>query len=752
MTIDSSNIEFQRAFRLITQTKRNVFLTGRAGTGKTTFLKYLRDCCPKSMAIVAPTGIAAINAGGMTIHSLFQIKPGFNAPNEAANYEIKSAKRQLLEGIELLIIDEVSMVRRDLLEAVDRTCRLFGLSHLPFGGKQVLFIGDPFQLPAFVGKEERDIYSRFYDSVFFFKSKAFWDCDPLPIELKKIYRQNEKAFIDLLNKIRVKDLSQNDLNLLNTKDVGPDFPFAKQDYLYLGTKNEQVSTINDTELRKLPGHLHSFNGKKTGTFPDEKRPTEMILSLKEGAQIIFVKNDTGGNRYYNGKMGKICQITSEGIQVQFASGEKHFIEEVTWESIKYEWDEKEKKVIESIEGTFTQYPIKLAWAITVHKSQGLSLERVYAAVQDSWDSGQVYVALSRCTTFDGLKLASAIPMSAIKVSQEVQDFYKWVLEQGILQEQPPVITSLITNKSRLTQPEEITLEWDVQGASSITINGQQLPVSSKKWQVWPKKERSFTLIAENAFGVSTRRTIKIEVDDRPPVIHFFKSSKSEFRDKSPAILSWSVDGAETLSISGIGNITGDKAPFFASENCTITLIAESYFGAKSQAELSFTVIKTPPVIESFSANYPFAVSGMQIELFWNIQNVEKVHIEPGGWMPSSNIGTHVATIETNSTFLLTAWSPLGVQSQQSITVQTIPVPLIESILVPLIQIESHLNIKVDTPEYLPEKAFHKAYFHLVELDTTNVPLWVQPSWLGSQFNALKMLLREKIQNVKNAFK
>jgi hypothetical protein len=402
MQLDQTNLEFKRAFKLVTETNRNVFLTGRAGTGKTTFLKYLKENCSKSMAIVAPTGIAAINAGGMTIHSLFQITPGFIAPDTPVNYQLRQDKKNLLQGIELLIIDEVSMVRIDLLDMLEKTCRAFGKSGQPFGGKQLLFIGDPYQLPSFVSDKERDVFLRFYDSVFFFKSKGFWDCKPIPIELKKIYRQNERTFIDLLNKIRVNNINGTDLDLLNSKFVGPTFQFAEQGYLYLGTTNDQVGSINESELNKVPNRLFEFKGIFTGTFSRDKTPVEIDLRLKVGAQVMFVKNDTAG-RYYNGKLGKVALVQEDKIQVELPDGGGNvFVERATWESIKYEWDEKEKKVVQTIEGTFTQFPLKLAWAITVHKSQGLSLERVYAEVSRSWDSGQVYVAISRCTTFSGL--------------------------------------------------------------------------------------------------------------------------------------------------------------------------------------------------------------------------------------------------------------------------------------------------------------------------------------------------------------
>ncbi|MDO8368100.1 MAG: AAA family ATPase, partial [Saprospiraceae bacterium] len=309
MTVDPHNKDFQRAFDLVANTSRNVFLTGRAGTGKTTFLKYLKENCSKAMAVVAPTGVAAINAGGVTIHSLFQIKPGFSEPDTPPAYDLFKEKQAVLKGLDLLVIDEVSMVRCDLLEMVEKTCRYYGNHQQPFGGKQVLFIGDPYQLPPVVGKDEKDVFGRFYSSPFFFKTDIFWQSKPLPIELKKIYRQNDRAFIDLLNRVRVNEVKDSDLEMLQKKVVGVDYPFATEKYLCLGTKNDQVGKINEQELEALPGRVFVFRGQVTGIFEEKQMPTELNLSLKEGAQIMFVKNDTGSDRrYYNGKLGVIQRI------------------------------------------------------------------------------------------------------------------------------------------------------------------------------------------------------------------------------------------------------------------------------------------------------------------------------------------------------------------------------------------------------------------------------------------------------------
>lgn len=698
MGIDGSNIEFQRAFRLVTQTNRNVFLTGRAGTGKTTFLKYLRDNSRKSMAIVAPTGIAAINAGGMTIHSLFQIPLGFIAPDKEVNYKLKTEKVKLLQSIELLIIEEVSMVRIDLFEMVERTCRAFGNKHLPFGGKQILFIGDPYQLPSFVDDSEKDVFYRIYNSTFFFKSRLFWQCKPVPIELKKIYRQNEHLFIDLLNKVRVNEINSDDLSLLNSRYIGPNFDFSKNGYLFLGTKNSQVSEINASELQKLPGQLHTFEGIISGNFIKEKTPTEISLQLKVNAQVMFVKNDTS-ERYYNGKIGKIKSISGNIIEVSLPEGGSVSVSRATWESIVYQWDEKENKVIQKVDGTFTQYPLKLAWAITVHKSQGLSLEKVYADVGNSWSSGQVYVAISRCTTFEGLKLADYIPRHAIKVAAEIQEFYQWILDETAKQDAPPSILFFQSDNLVLTSRSEVEISWEVQGASLISINGHNdLPVKGSL-KILPRKELIYTLTATNEFGMESHKSIEFKVQETPPEIQYFETSKSIFKDKEPAILSWSVTGAEKVSISGIGDVTGKKSiSFFRPNNCELILTAEGYFGTTKQAKLSFTAIKTPPLIDFFEVDYPFALKGMQVMLTWQVQNAESVKIEPTGTVSIDSNGIYTCIIEENTSFYLTAWSPFGIEARKAVTVQTIPVPMIETIVTPNIFIESKMQIEINFPQ------------------------------------------------------
>lgn len=439
--LDKENVEFYNAAEFVRHTNKLVYLTGKAGTGKTTFLKFIKDTTDKNTVILAPTGVAAINAGGVTIHSFFQIPFGPFVPNDSrlrtkatgtenketiyTTFKYSEDKIKIIQNLDVLIIDEISMVRADMLDVIDKILGVFRQKpYLPFGGVQVILIGDTFQLPPIADNDQWRILSQFYKTPFFFSSKVIEKNTPIYIELKKIYRQNEQEFIDLLNRVRVSQVTPKDFETLNTK-YNPDFPSNGSDYIILATHNNIVNETNLTKLNLLETELFTYKANETGTFPDKHKPTDHYLKLKVGAQIMFIKNDTGEyKRYYNGKIGKIKELQESSIIVGFDDDSEVEVERAEWNNIKYTYDKKQKKIIEEIIGTFEQFPIRLAWAITVHKSQGLTFEKVIADLSRAFAPGQVYVALSRCTSFNGLILKTQLSNYTIKTDPRVIEFAK----------------------------------------------------------------------------------------------------------------------------------------------------------------------------------------------------------------------------------------------------------------------------------------------------------------------------------------
>jgi len=444
--LDTTNAKFQEALRLVQFTRLPVFLTGRAGTGKSTFLKHVRETIKKKQVVLAPTGIAAINVGGVTIHSFFKIPLRPILPNDPElslndrrifDYlKYTKAKIQLIRELELVIIDEISMVRCDTLDFIDQVLRAYsGNRSEPFGGKQLLLVGDAFQLEPVVKRDEWQILSRFYKTPFFFSAQAFQHLPLAQVELDKVYRQSDPHFVNILDKIRLKRAGKPELMTINNRLNHAFSPPAKELFITLATRRDTVDYINEQKLDELDGKVQAFEGTITGEFPESSLPTLKRLFLKPNAQVMFVKNDME-RRWCNGTLGVVESIEENEIAVRLENDETYIVSREKWENLTYKFDEINNRVIAEEIGSFTQFPLRLAWAVTIHKSQGLTFDKVMIDLSGgTFACGQLYVALSRCRTLEGMVLKTPVLNSDIKVNHNVIAFSETSNNQELIEKE-----------------------------------------------------------------------------------------------------------------------------------------------------------------------------------------------------------------------------------------------------------------------------------------------------------------------------
>ena len=528
MNINTQAHDFDSATfteNIINQTNKSVFLTGKAGTGKTTLLRKIVRSTHKNTAIVAPTGIAALNAGGVTIHSFFQLPfgcfiPEFDSPQTEQyikhenkttlkrHFKINSHRIAIIRSLELLVIDEVSMLRADLLDAIDWTLKTIRRNNEAFGGIQVLFIGDLLQLPPVVKREEWQFLNRYYPGIHFFNARVLETEKPLYIELEKIHRQDDKVFIDLLNNLRNNLITNEDLDLLNTH-VNPNLTTKeKEGFISLTTHNAKADEMNAKELSALKGKSFSYDTEITGEFNENQYPIEKRLELKEGAQIMFIKNDISFDKqFYNGKIGFIESLTSDEIVVSFPEEKKKVnVQKFEWNNIRYEVDPNTQEIKEKVIGTFVHFPIKLAWAITVHKSQGLTFEKAILDVSESFAPGQAYVAFSRLKSLQGLVMLKPMRFLGISSDEQIKTFSESKAEKNELQDSLEKNTLVyLRNKTKETFDwYDFYNDWTTQNA---TYKAAGIKTEKFKNRIW-----SQTILTEIEASIEPSTKFKNQID------------------------------------------------------------------------------------------------------------------------------------------------------------------------------------------------------------------------------------------------
>lgn len=493
--------------RFINQTNRSVFLTGKAGTGKTTLLKKIIDTTHKNTVVVAPTGIAALNAGGVTIHSFFQLPFGgflpisgqpphvsdrFQLNSQSTlqrHFKMNKQRQAIIRNLELLIIDEVSMLRADLLDAIDFMLRKVRKSSMPFGGVQVLFIGDLLQLPPIVKNEEKSVLSKYYNGYFFFHAKVLQTRPPLYVELDKIYRQDDEQFIQVLNHLRNNFIDQDDIDILNNY-VKPDFePSEHEGFITLTTHNNKADQINQRSLDALSGKLYKYKAEVSGDFPPHMFPIGEQMELKVGAQVMFIKNDNSFQKeYFNGKIGQVSELTNDAVFVNFPEENKTIeVEKYEWENVKYTLDDKSGEIQEDVKGTFVHFPLKLAWAITVHKSQGLTFDKAVLDLSKVFAPGQAYVGLSRLRSLKGLVLLNPIKLNGLTNDRDVVAYAQNKASQEVLNDQLESSTILYLNE-RLSS----AFNWDAMVSKWLSLEHQH-KIAGERSEMGKNREKFIRL-------------------------------------------------------------------------------------------------------------------------------------------------------------------------------------------------------------------------------------------------------------------
>lgn len=603
---------FELAEKYISETGISVFLTGRAGTGKTTFLKYIVENTPKRCVVLAPTGVAAINAGGVTIHSFFQLPLCPYLPDVkelVTEYQMPEAQRQLrkekvkiIRTLDLLIIDEISMVRADLMDSVDAVMRRYRRNDQPFGGVQVLMIGDAHQLPPVVTDQDEPWLKKVYKSPFFFHSKVMQRLRYVTIELETVYRQSDTTFLDILNNIRGGVMDNNTYRVLNSRldpRFNPDDSFAakNQRWIRLTTHNRQADTINQEKMNALKTRLYTFYAEIEGNFPENTLPAEKTLQLKEGAQVMFLRNDSREGRYYNGMIATVTELDYDGITVTDENGDEISVPLEKWENIQYEIDKETKEITPVVEGTFTQYPLRAAWAVTIHKSQGLTFDHVIIDAASAFSFGQVYVALSRCRTLGGIVLSSPISQSCLYNNSDVSGFHDEFMpvsemERG-LQEAREAYFMNILNEC-FTFSELVRLVGWTGGIFNNHLKNTY-PEQTGKLENNRKRIRDLEDIAEKfrreleRIGCSDRK----HLDERVlKAAGYFMPLLAECAAEVTPILSVSVDNNEVKKT--LAEASGELIPELSFRIQTMKKILESGFSIESFLNIRNDIMLSTP--------------------------------------------------------------------------------------------------------------------------------------------------------------